>query len=294
VPEALPHYLLFAQHGWADDNQAMQALAMAVVGDDPAEIIAPSLNYAQTWLRIEPLVDAVEQIALSAVSQHPSVPLRIIGHSMGGLIWLEVLNRHRPWWPQVNSLVLLAAPVGGADLGRIVDPLGLGIGIAADLGQDRKPLCQTIAASIPTLVIAGDLDQGSDGTIPIESTKVPGAQFVCLEGLAHPELRNHAEVVSLIRQFWAGESVGASLANNPVIQWLRSIPGMTDGHLRHFNKADIFTTFPDGSSLRLWQNPLGVLHVFLVSPEGACLYSGFVGWIHQEDLWQALKKIELP
>lgn len=46
-------YILFAQHGWADTNQSMMSLAEQLAGDR-AQIMAPSLNYAMTWLRISP------------------------------------------------------------------------------------------------------------------------------------------------------------------------------------------------------------------------------------------------
>ena len=81
---------------WADDNRAMVSMAKDLAADE-AQIVAPSLNYAMTWLRIEPLVTAVEQQAMVALEEFPDRPWRIIGHSMGGLIWLELLNRRPDW-----------------------------------------------------------------------------------------------------------------------------------------------------------------------------------------------------
>lgn len=291
---ASPDYIVFAQHGWADDNRAMLNLTQQLgLADEPVHVVAPSLNYVQTWLRIEPLIAAVEQQATAAIAQYPNAPLRIIGHSMGGLIWLELLHRYPDRWPQVESLVLLASPIGGADLGRLVDPIGLGIGIAADLGVNRRPLAEAVAIQIPTLVIAGDIDNGSDGTITVESTKVAQAQFVTLEGVSHPQIRNHPATADVIRQFWAGETVGAQLLPHPIIQKLRQMPGMTDAHPRDFAKAKIVATLKDQSTLRIWQNALGILHVFLGSPEGECLYAGFVGWLHKEEAQQLLRELEV-
>lgn len=226
------------------------------------------------------------------MAHFPDAPLRIIGHSMGGLIWLEVLHRHPEWWPRLECLVLLASPVGGADLGRIVDPFGIGIGVAADLGMSRRHLAEPIAARRPVLVIAGDVDGGSDGTVPVEATKVSGAQFVCLEGLSHPVLRNHPTVAEAIRRFWAGEVIGELWQEIQVIQQLRQIPGMTDAHPRGFHQARVFMSLPDGAALRTWQSPLGTLHVYVVSRQGDCLYAGFVGWLHQAELWRRLQAIK--
>lgn len=287
-----PTYLLFTQHGWADDNQAMMRLAHDLIGpDDRAQIVAPCLGYVQTWLRIEPLIQSVEAIALLHLQAYPTAPIKIVGHSMGGLIWLELLDRHPDWWSRVHSLVLVASPIGGADLGRLIDPFNLGIGIASDLGKNRRPIAERIAAEIPTLVIAGDWDGGSDGTVTIECTKVSHTQFVCLTGLSHPVLRDHATVAATIRQFWENPQIGDRIGVDPVIQRLRSISGMTDGHWRDFYKAQTLFELKTGETIRFWKSPFGIYHVFLASPAGDCLYAGFVGWFHSLELRQTLDQI---
>jgi pimeloyl-ACP methyl ester carboxylesterase len=287
-----PEFLLFAQHGWADDNRAMTRLAQDLVNEkEQVLIVAPCLDYLQTWIRIAPLIQTVETTAALYMTDYPDVPLRIVGHSMGGLIWLEVLNRHPRWWSRVHSLVLVASPVGGADLGRLIDPLNLGLGIAADLGVNRKPIAEAIAAQIPTLVIAGDIDQGSDGTVPVECTKVPNAQFVRLPQLSHSALRNHPLVASVIREFWLGTPVGEAVGYDEVIRRLHRVPGMTDGHRRDFDRAQVIMFLQNGGTVRTWINFLGIYHVFVASPQGQCLYAGFVGWLHSEELQQALKEI---
>ncbi|QQE63501.1 hypothetical protein GFS31_01660 [Leptolyngbya sp. BL0902] len=286
-----PDYLLFAQHGWADNNQHMVALAQQLA-TDATRIIAPSLNYAMTWLRMAPLVEEVEQIATKAVETYPDAPLRIVGHSMGGLIWLEVLTRHPDWWPKVEFLVLVASPVGGADLGRIIDPLQVGVGIAADLGQDRRAMASAIAERVNTLVIAGNLDGGSDGTITLESAKVPHAQFVDMEGLSHATMRDHPWVIETIRQFWQGKSFSEPLTQHPVIEQLRAIPGMTDAHLRDLPQSEPFLTLEDDSVIRVWRHPLGIDHVFVTTSSGACLYAGYVGWLHRTELWHTLTHLK--
>lgn len=293
-------YILFAQHGWADDNRAMMSLAKDLATHDTynapqpntVKIVAPCLNYAMTWLRIEPLIAEVENYAIAALEEFPDSPCRIIGHSMGGLIWLELLERHHDWWPRVEFLTLVASPVGGADLGRIIDPLRVGVGIAADLGKDRRPLAANIAVAVDTLVLAGDFDDGSDGTITVESTKVPNAQFVPLAGLNHAAMRYHPTVIDRIQRFWRGETLSEPISLHPVIEKIRAIPGMTDAHLRGFDQATPLVTLKDGISVRVWRNPLGIDHVFVASPNGRCIYCGYVGWIHSEDLWQMLHELQ--
>lgn len=289
--ESFPDYFLFMQHGWADDNRAMLTLAKSLA-DDTAQVVAPNLGYVQTWIRMAPLIQLVETTAAAYIHTYPEVPLRIVGHSMGGLIWLEVLHRHPEWWSRVHSLALVASPVGGADLGRLIDPLGLGLGVAADLGINRKGMAATIAAAIPTLSIAGDLDHGSDGTVTIECTKFSNAHFVCLPELSHAAMRNHPLVAEKIREFWFDTNLGEEILYDEVIQRLHAVPGMTDAHWRDFKQAEVTIQLENGGTIRTWKNLLGIDHVFVACPEGRCLYAGFVGWLHAQDLYQALGEIK--
>lgn len=294
--------ILYAQHGWADDHKAIAALAMQLA--TPATlVITPNLGILKTWIRIDPLIQALEASVNHTLDQYPHIPVRAIGHSMGGLIWLEVLTRHPEWWPRMDSLVLVGSPVGGADLARAFDPLGLGLGIARDLGINRRGKAEAIAAKIPTLVIAGDIDNGSDGTVTVQCTKVFGAEFVRLAGIDHVGLKDHFAVASAIRQFWAlvdtdGDEAHGGICVPPepdfqqvLIRRLQSIEGMTDGHERDFPKADIFLSYSNGVTLRTWKNLMGVDHVFVADPDGKCLYSGFVGWLHAEDFRRTLNDL---
>jgi hypothetical protein len=288
-----PEFILYAQHGWADTGEAIASLARSLAGDR-AKIVAPSLGWLQTWWRIEPLIAKVEAIAIASMQAFPQLPWRIIGHSMGGLIWLELLHRHPEWRDRVHSLVLVASPVGGADLARLLDPLNWGVGIARDLGKNRRFLASTLAQTIPTLVIAGDVDGGSDGTIPLSSTVVESAQFVRLSGLSHPRLKNAPELVPIIEKFWQNPTIlpekTANLATLAIFR-LQAVPGMTDTHPRHCQRARTLKTLRDRTTIRLWQNPWGVQHVFVVDAGGICLYSGFVGWQHTQDLQRALSTL---
>lgn len=297
-----PEFVLFAQHGWADDGRAIASLSYSIT-DSRTLVVAPSLGYLKTWLRMEPLIQAVEHQAMQTMALYPDLPIRIVGHSMGGLIWLEVLHRHPEWWSRVESIALVASPIGGADLARAIDPLGLGIGIAGDLGRNRRVIAEAIAAQIPMLVIAGDVDDGSDGTITVESTKVFGADFVQLSGLSHPILRNHPSVADAIRQFWACLDSNSATTqryrpclqpdlHDLLIRQLQCVTGMTDAHRRDFYRARVYLTLDNGITLRTWKSPVGIDHVFVACPDGHCLYGGFVGWLHAATLRQALDQIK--
>ncbi|NEO25724.1 MAG: alpha/beta hydrolase [Kamptonema sp. SIO4C4] len=199
-----PSFTLFAQHGWADTHHKINTLAQQLAPDQT--VITPNLGWLKTWWRIDPLIEQVEQIAKKQFQNSPQQSWRILGHSMGGLIWLELLNRHPQWWTKIHSLVLVASPVGGADLAYLLDPQGWGLGIAQDLAQNRRSLAEKIAQQIPTLSIAGDIDQGSDGTILVESTQFAYAQSATVP-VSHPRLKNHADLIPIIRAFWQNPSI---------------------------------------------------------------------------------------
>ncbi len=220
----MPDFILFAQHGWADNNYGIMKLAEAVacpqnltqnltenLTENLAQtlnqtlnqtlIVAPNLGWLKTWLKMAPLIKKVETIAISILTKYPHSPIKIIGHSMGGLIWLEILHRHPEWWQKVHSLVLIGSPVAGSELGKMLDPLRIAVG--ADLGINRLKIATLIAQKIPTLSIAGDINGKSDGTVTIASTQISYSKSKILLGISHPRLKNHGRVATVIREFWS-------------------------------------------------------------------------------------------
>ena len=286
--------MLFAQHGWADTNRDIAHWANTLADND-AVVVAPDLGFWRTWWRITPLVDEVDRIASDWHTRFPTVPKRIVGHSMGGLIWLEVLERHPEWWPTVERFSLVGSPVGGADLGRILDPLGLGIGMARDLGHNRRPLAEKVAQGVPTQIVTSNFDGGSDGTVPLQCSRFRHAQYVELSGIPHDTLKRHPYVARVVRQFWQTAPQPASLEDvqlDWVVAQLQGVPGMTDAHERDFARSQIWAELPHRLTLRTWANPFGVHHVFLADPEGRCRFAGFVGWIHTAGLYKTLRLIQ--
>jgi len=293
VKTSNPEYLLFAQHGWADTGNDIGKLAQDAA-DSKTLIIAPSLGWLQTFIRIKPLIKKLEKIASETIKDYPHTPIKIVGHSMGGLIWLEVLNRNPQWWHQVHSLILLGSPVGGSNAARLIDPLGIGIGTAKDLGQNRRHIAEKIAQHIPTLSVASDIGWGTDGLVTLENTKFNYAHLQLVSNIPHSAMKYHPEMIPVMQNFWTNPSLGVSPKNNLIhqlIQRLRSIPGMTDADYQGFERSQTIATLDDGSTLRIWKNPLGVSHVYL-GKQQQCLYAGYVGLIHTRGLYRAIKDIQ--
>ena len=297
VVQKFSPYILFVQHGWHDTNRRVYRLGQTLA-DEQTEVIAPNLGLIKTWWRIEPLISEVEKVAISTQQRYPDRPWRIIGHSMGGLIWLEVLQRHPEWWSKITSVSLVSSPVGGADLGRIFDPFRWGIGIARDLGTNRRHIAEQLARQIPVQTIASDYDGGSDGTVPLQCSQFRHASYTQLSGIRHDNTKDHPDVTAAIQRFWT-MLPNAALPNtipdpteDAIISKLQSIPGITDAHFRGFSQANVWATLVHGFTLRLWCNSLGIHHVFLADAENRCRFAGFVGWPDTKNLYANLAIIK--
>ena len=288
-----PEFLLFAQHGWADTSKNIGNLASGAANSQTM-VIAPNLGLVKTFIRINPLVSQLEQIAAMAIASYPDTPIKIIGHSMGGLMWLEVLDRNPQWWHKVHSFILLGSPVGGSNIARLIDPLNIGIGTAKDLGKNRRDMAQKIAQQIPTLSVASDTGMGTDGLVTVENTKFDYANWLLISGIPHSAMRYHPDMIPIVQEFWKNPQLGLSpeiTSINRYIRSLRSVPGMTDTDYRDFERSQIIASLPDDLTLHTWNNPLGMNHVYL-GKQQQCLYAGYVGLIHSRDLRRAIAQIQ--
>lgn len=288
-----PEYLLFAQHGWADTGNNIGRLLRSAT-DKRTKVIVPSLGLVKTFIRLKPLVRQLEQIAANEITAYPQTPIKIVGHSMGGLMWLEVLERNPQWWNKIHSFVLLGSPIGGSNIARIIDPLGVGIGTAADLGKNRRPIAEKIAQHIPTLSVASDMGIGTDGLVTVENTKFDYANWLVISGIPHSAMRYRAEMIPIMQNFWAKPILGLPPTANletQLIRRLRNLPGMTDTNYRDLAHAPIVAHLPENLTLHTCNNSLGIKHVYLARQQ-KCLYAGYVGLMHVGNLKQVLRQIQ--
>jgi pimeloyl-ACP methyl ester carboxylesterase len=284
-----PNFVLFAQHGWADGSRDIGNLARSLAHNHSKDlhnipIYAPNLGWINTWLTIAPLIAKVEQQAKQALEKFPERPWRIIAHSMGGLIWLEVLSRQQQWWERVHSFVLIGSPVAGSDLARLFDPLQLFPLIARDLAKNRRDLAEKVAAHIPTLSITSDVGNNSDGMVPISCSQFADAQFQFLTGIPHAALKNHPQVMQAILQFWQSPAIASPL-DGYAVEIVRQLQAQdfTEIATGSFAKAQLVKAYPDQAKLWQWTNILGVEHIFVSVPDGVghgdrCIYGCYVSW----------------
>jgi hypothetical protein len=77
-----------------------------------------------------------------------------------------------------------------------------------------------------------------------------------------------------------------------IIKILQTLKGMTSADPHDISKAEYFCTLSDGSVILIFKNNFNVHHVFVASKKGSVIFSGFVGWIHTNGLYESLKSIQ--
>jgi pimeloyl-ACP methyl ester carboxylesterase len=139
-------------------------------------------------------------------------PAHFIGHSLGGVLILEMLNAH-PDIP-VASAVLLGSPVRGCFSGRRLGSAQVGrwmMGACGEVCQEREARWQRKA---PLGVVAGTLPLGlgralgplpgtNDGVVRVEETSVDGMTAQALVPTGHSLLIVSGAVGGLVERFLA-------------------------------------------------------------------------------------------
>ncbi|MBX7246251.1 MAG: alpha/beta fold hydrolase [Candidatus Sumerlaeaceae bacterium] len=148
------------------------------------------------------------------VEAHPARKISFVAHSMGGIIVRAYLQKYNP--PNVGRFVMIGTPNQGAQLadwlsGWIVFRLWFGPA-GLDLRQGDKGACTR--AGIPTCefgIIAGGtgkkrgmnplLPGDNDGTVTVDSTRLPGAKDFLLVPYPHPVIHYMPKTVKYTIQF---------------------------------------------------------------------------------------------
>jgi pimeloyl-ACP methyl ester carboxylesterase len=139
-------------------------------------------------------------------------PAHFVGHSLGGVLILDMLNAH----PQVAaaSVVLLGAPVRGCLAGRRLGAARIGrwmMGACGVLWGEREARWRR---DVPLGVVAGTLPLGlgrvlgrlpdeNDGVVRVAETEVAGMAARALVPQGHSMLIVSGAVGSLVERFFA-------------------------------------------------------------------------------------------
>ena len=139
-------------------------------------------------------------------------PAHFAGHSLGGVLALEMLNTH----PEVAaaSVVLLGAPVRGCLAGRRLGTARVGrwmMGACGALWGEREARWQrnaplgVVAGTLPLGLgrVLGGLPDVNDGVVRVEETTVAGMTARVLVRQGHSMLIVSGAVGTLVERFFA-------------------------------------------------------------------------------------------
>jgi pimeloyl-ACP methyl ester carboxylesterase len=187
----------------------MPAAVMALLGARLARC-----GYATSWFRYPsrgPIEGSIESLARFARDLAPGGPLHFVGHSLGGVLALDMLTRH----PEVPaaSVVLLGAPVRGSLAGRRFGEKAFGrwmLGASRPLWERREAVWSrpaplgVIAGTVPVglgRAVEGRLPGQNDGVVCVDETEVAGMTARVLVPLGHSVLLVSSRVAHLVAHF---------------------------------------------------------------------------------------------
>ncbi len=168
---------------------ALQRRRLAALGYRVACFSYPSVRG-----RLDANADALARF----VAGIEAARVHLAGHSLGGLVVLRMLVRHRP--PSLGRVVLLGSPCAGSNSARVMRRLPL---LSAILG---RAICDWLDAPAPALpagieigVIAGSRSLGlgrflpglsvpNDGVVAVSETRLAEASDFVLLPVGHTEM----------------------------------------------------------------------------------------------------------
>jgi pimeloyl-ACP methyl ester carboxylesterase len=158
-----------------------------------------------------PIEGSIESLARFAREVGRSGPLHFVGHSLGGVLALDMLTRHSD--VPAASVVLLGAPVRGSLAGRRFGEKAFGrwmLGASRPLWERRdavwsrpEPLgviAGTVAVGLGRAV-EGRLPGQNDGVVCVEETEVAGMTARVLVPQGHSVLIVSSRVAHLVAHF---------------------------------------------------------------------------------------------
>ena len=153
----------------------------------------------------------VERLARFARETIGSRAAHFIGHSLGGLLVLEALNRHADI--PVASALLLGAPARGSFAGRRFEAGRIGRWMMGDAASCWRARNARWTRAAPLGVVAGTVAFGlarivggrlpglNDGVVCVEETAVEGMADAAQVPVAHSLLATSAAVARLAERF---------------------------------------------------------------------------------------------
>ena len=198
-------------HGLARSALSMRRLARTLEREGYA---TRNTNYASRSAPIEELATSVVGTQVDAARREGAERVHFVTHSLGGILVRWFAEHHEV--PEGSRAVMIAPPHGGsemADWARTMWPVKWYCGPALpELGTNPESIPQALGpVELETGVIAGDrswhplpnrfFDGTSDGTVPVERTKVDGMTDFLVVPRTHTLIMRAPEVVEQTLHF---------------------------------------------------------------------------------------------
>jgi alpha-beta hydrolase superfamily lysophospholipase len=122
-PAGSPTHIVVIVHGYAEYGARYRHVARVLVGQDAVVYAPDHVGHGRSdgeralIVDFERVVDDLRALVDLALDEHPSLPIVMIGHSMGGLLAARFAQRFPE---QVAGLVLLGAVIGDWHWARVV------------------------------------------------------------------------------------------------------------------------------------------------------------------------------
>jgi pimeloyl-ACP methyl ester carboxylesterase len=160
-----------------------------------------------------PLEGNIARLASFARESLRGRPAHFVGHSLGGVLIFETLNRH----PGIRaaSATLIGAPIAGCFAGRRLGQAGIGRWMMGACGALWEPHAAAWKHEAPLGIIAGTVPWGlgrallgpmseaNDGVVCVSETAAEGMAAQALVPLGHSPLIVSPRVVRLVGRFLA-------------------------------------------------------------------------------------------
>jgi triacylglycerol lipase len=173
-----------------------------------------NLDYPSTKFPIEYLAEEVLHPEVERLRRECPGKLHFVTHSMGGIVVRYYLQHHD--LADLGRVVMLSPPNGGSELADLLNRSILFKWFMApagrQLGTNKDGLPRRLGgAGFEVGIIAGNksynpinsliLDGPDDGTVTVESTKLPGMKDWIVLGCSHRSIIRSQEVISQVIHF---------------------------------------------------------------------------------------------
>jgi alpha/beta hydrolase family protein len=175
---------------------------LTAAGFDPSVFRYPSMHASL----------AEVNAALAARLRSFAGTVHLVGHSLGGVVVLETLEREGELPP--GRIVLLGSPVQGSRVARSIAAWSLGPQLlgplaVAELAREHRrewKQCRDVGIiagcrSVGLGRLIAVLPQPNDGTICVDETRLPGATVHLVQDVSHTGMLVSRSIASLVCEF---------------------------------------------------------------------------------------------